>query len=260
MTINIAICDDNQYAREENYRLVSSLERRNNDLKILEFSNGIELLRMMDDENSERLHIILMDVDFGGTLDGYSISELIRKRTDDVEIIFFTGKDVSLPAEYVKIRPSGYILKSDSTSQKLEQLQLVLDRMTSIPRKIKFRSEYGTFFFLPLNDIIYFTRYRRKVWICTVNDLYDLPPSNLPDDEIFLTKETMQELYNRVGSLWFEFASSRYLVNLAKVVSIRSGSVQLVNNKSLHLGRQCESEFRKRYIEYVETPYNMRYE
>ncbi len=110
VSVNIAICDDEDYFRSSMENLILEYKEKNAmEIYIEPFATGEELLRYI--ENEHRFDIIFLDIELN-TKTGIEIGNTIRKDMDDhiTKIVFVTSKD-GYEQQLFGIQPLEFIKK-----------------------------------------------------------------------------------------------------------------------------------------------------
>ena len=128
--MNIAVCDDEENIR---YLIKKLIEKQDASCRIMEFSSGEELLRFWEQEDSEQLDILFLDISMDGT-DGMETAEQIRDWKEEREevlwgslplLIFVTGYPEYMPKAF-SVNAFQYLVKPVDETVKHSSLPEIL--------------------------------------------------------------------------------------------------------------------------------------
>ncbi|MFV0401286.1 MAG: LytR/AlgR family response regulator transcription factor [Oscillospiraceae bacterium] len=250
--LKIAICDDDALFRSRLIEQIKSVERPNRPFQFDEFSSGETFL------NGDSKHdVVFMDIQMGEeNINGYMTAEVLRQRNENVVLVFCSGIEGGIPAEFVHVKASDFILKSAPVEENIKRLTELFNKLAKQPVKMTFRLGQSLIV-ANLDDVLYFTRHDRKMWIKRIQDtdqeLAFLDKAKLA--QLLFSDEKMEEIYAKVSPYWFEYTNSRYLVNLRYVTNLSGRRAYLSNGQVLGVARDKDATLRKRLIFYTESGY-----
>jgi len=205
-----------------------------------EASTGDELVELV---MSEKPDIALVDINMP-RLNGVEAVKVCKRVFPSLQVIFTTGYD-EFAVEAFNLSASDYIVKPIERSRlfmALEKakrsLQICMKQAKSCEGKTKKLAvkSNNTYFYLPLDDLLYIEKEGRKTVLHMENDRLE-------------TNESLQELEERLPSTFYKTHRS-YLVNLKKVKKIvPSGETYLVyfagSNKGAQISKLKINEVQK---------------
>ena len=103
MLLKTAICEDNPTQAKNMRRLLSLWSRERGQAAVIQDYDSCEAF-LWDWNQKMDFHLLLLDIDLGGEINGMELARRIREKDDEVVIIFVTG----LP-EYMS---QGYDVKA----------------------------------------------------------------------------------------------------------------------------------------------------
>ena len=209
--LRIGILDDEEQAREELiYSLSRLFHKEENDLKIIEFSTGRELLSWLEMREGE-MDICFLDIEMEG-LNGMETARKIRAFNQELALIFVTGYQDYVFDGY-SVGAMGYLMKPFSEKQLKETVSLALARMFRREKDIFTIQNKEGIFKLPLSNILYFYSSGRKINAVTNGRIYS-----------FYGK--MKETEEKAGDRFIRI-HQRYLVQAAKVDAVEGEQVTI---------------------------------
>ena len=232
--ISVAVCDDEKVIRDYiRGAVLDSLARRDLDGRVTEFDDGEPLCAAYENGSAD-FDLILLDITMK-RCDGLSAAKRIRRRDADVMIVFITAS-----AEYVfsgyEVRAFRYLLKPELAhgfSGVFRECVAELTQSNEVRYSFRTLSEQIS---LPIRDILYFESDRRKVTVrCVSGKAYT-----------FYAKldAVQEELKNRD----FVRCHQSYLVNAKKILSVRSGELELDGGAVLPVSKHRTKETNEAFL------------
>lgn len=225
--LRIAICDDEETARDSLRIQLEKLMDESEDEIVYEFSNGRTCVNWLTSHPGE-VDLLFLDVEMD-PLNGMDTAKKIRAVNNSLLIVFVTGY-----ADYVfdgyRVDALDYLIKPASP----EKLKEVLLRAKNLlaPQTEKFFVLKNTdgIYRLPFNDILYFYSDRRYINLVTALKTYTFY-GKLNDIE-----QQMQKNFIRIHQ--------RYLVNSDKVTFLGNDYVTVDSPacEKLPVSRACKKE------------------
>lgn len=228
--MHIAICDDERQIREE---LQAMIKRRQPDCETAVFASGDELL-----ESGFSCDILFLDIQMEG-LDGIRTAREIRKRQEDVILIFITAV-----REYVfdafDVSAFHYLLKPLSAGKLAEVLERavreVKKKEKDCAKKLLIHTRTRNLM-IPVKDIYYIESLRRKAGIHTMKEIIEI-------------YATMSELEEQLGKSFYR-CHRGYLVNMAYITEYQSDQIRLCTGESIYMSKDKYQDFVKAYMHYL---------
>lgn len=225
--LRIAICDDEENARDALRIQLEKLTDESEDEIVYEFSNGRTCVNWLTAHPGE-VDLLFLDVEMK-TLNGMDAARKIRTVNHNLLIVFVTGY-----ADYVfdgyQVDALDYLIKPSSP----EKLQSVLTRakklLTGQAEKFFVLKNTEGIYRLPYDDILYFFSDRRYINLVTPSKTYTFY-GKLNDIE-----QQLQKNFIRIHQ--------RYLVNSDKVTFLGNDYVTVDNPacEKLPVSRACKKE------------------
>lgn len=233
--LKIAVCDDEKAVREE---IINMIKRQINDVKILEFASGKEMLSSDHEFDITFLDIAMDDVS------GIDVAKHIRmeqeKKNQRKSIIIFVTGYREYMEDAFDVNAFHYLLKpiDDKKFQavfnravkeevaKTEQKKLsVVVRCDGMQKKIL------------LKDIYYIESNNKKVMFHT-------------KDGKIGTYGRMEEWEQELGDTFYR-CHRCYLVNLEKITAYNMNTIDIINGDSIILAQKKYSDFIRAYMRYA---------
>src|SRR5699024_5957130 len=210
MVIKVAICDDVPVISKEIEELL--LEYDSSLFEIDIFYNPFRLIEKLK-ENKYDMFILDMELP---NLSGLEIAEDIRRNNYTSPIIFVTSFKEYMEKAF-KVNTFDYILKPITKSKLHSALNRAIKYLDLNESNFTFTFN-KVFYSLPFSDIIFFEKYKRKVFIHTPSDTYET---------ILHTKA----LLSKVNDNYLQVHTS-FVVNVRYIKKIRNNTVTMkVSNK-----------------------------
>ncbi len=231
MMINIGICDDNSYFLDYiEDRIINTLKYGNICANAYKFVDGIELLRAYDNKDKP-FDIIFLDIDMPKK-DGIEIAELIRKRDEEVLLIFITSMDDEVYKVF-KYNTFRYIRKTHIDMELEEALNSAVEKLED--EKHVFKTICGDVA-LYISDILYFEFMDRVVQIQTFHGKHRTTIRRFKDvEDVFIPKG-------------FIPIHRSCLVNERYIKSIGNLDITLDNEEKLPVSRYRLEEVKRSFI------------
>ena len=209
--MRIAICDDEEKFRVQEKNLVDRLSG-SLDVVVDAFDDGRDLLKRFD---SNPYDLVFLDIEMP-TMDGITLAKEIRKRGQQVQIVFLTGH-VEYAIEGYEVNALRYLTKPVNEEKLKEVLRHVMDQ--NVQGKQLILREDGEDLVLNVSDIYYMEAQNQYVMIYA-SDGEHLIRANIGDFEEQLKNDGFYRIHRG------------YLVSLAKVKKLLKGEVSLEYHKN----------------------------
>lgn len=232
--ISVAVCDDEKAIREYlKAAVLDCLADLDLDGRVTEFDDGEPLCAAYENGSAD-FDMLLLDITMK-RCDGLSAAKKIRAYDRDVMIVFITAS-----AEYVfsgyEVRAFRYILKPELAHGFAGVFRECVAELTKANEvRYSFRTAAGTVS-LPVRDILYFESDRRKVTVRCVSG----------KEFCFYAKldAVQEELKHRD----FVRCHQSYLVNAKKILSVRSGELELDGGAVLPVSKHRAKETNEAFL------------
>ncbi len=233
--MRIAICDDEEAQRLLIQRYVEAWAADNKvALETELFASGESFWFAWEDDSSYDL--LIFDIEMG-QLNGMELAAGIRRKDEDIPILFVTGYD-SYMAQGFEVAAMHYLLKP----LRKEKLFTVLDKLKKMrmrkkqEEKILFRAEEGPLS-LPASKIWYIEAMAHQC--------------------ILYTEDTSHVLCSSIGEMVRQLCGRRefvrchrsYLVNVQHISAIVKPELVLDDGRRIPVSRSAEKEVGRVFIE-----------
>ncbi len=221
--MRIVIVDDNiRFAEEMIYTLNRFFTEKEEDVQICQME-GTELLEKLD--KGPFCDVCLLDVEMPG-MDGISLGQGIRKRSDRVRIVYLTAHEKYAIPSY-DVRAYGYILKGDYREKLPELLMRVLEeereKQTEYYRSMAGKEGYK----ILLSDILYLEKDKKYVYF------------HCKEGRTYRERETMENIMQRLPEDRFAVIDKGIVVNLGHVTECRENTLTMRDKTQQHVSRRA---------------------
>lgn len=183
---------------------------------------------------AEPFHLLLLDIQMEG-MTGMELAQALRRRGDEVSIIFITSSQDYLLEGY-EIRPIHYLLKP-VTKEALEKAIRTDWTLRHAHRRVLFRNG-GKTVALPLADIRYVEGQNHSAIVHLPGETLCLPMF-LAQAERLLPADQFARCHNS------------FLVNLAQVKLVGRTELNLRDGTVLPVGRRFYEAFQTTFVQYI---------
>lgn len=228
--MNIAVVDDEKLILKQ---IGGLIEKQMPDCCLDTYVTGDELLGA-----GKRFDIVFLDIQMDG-MDGIETAKRLRKRQDDIVLIFVTGN-----REYVfdalDLYAFHYLLKPVDENKFREVLERAAEEVAKKKEK-RFLFLKKRNLTLDQADILYIESRAKKVEIHT-DGFKDII-------EIYAT---MEELEGQLGEDFYRCHRS-YIVNMAHITEYDNGTITITNGDNVYLTKKKYGDFVKTYMWYLQN-------
>lgn len=228
--MNIAIVDDEKLILKQ---IGGLIEKQMPNCCLDTYVTGDELLGA-----GKRFDIVFLDIQMDG-MDGIETAKRLRKRQDDIVLIFVTGN-----REYVfdalDLYAFHYLLKPVDENKFREVLERAAEEVGKKKEK-RFLFLKKRNLTLDQADILYIESRAKKVEIHT-DGFKDII-------EIYAT---MEELEGQLGEDFYRCHRS-YIVNMAHITEYDNGTITITNGDNVYLTKKKYGDFVKTYMWYLQN-------
>ncbi|MDD6429259.1 MAG: LytTR family DNA-binding domain-containing protein [Lachnospiraceae bacterium] len=232
--VNIAVCDDGKYAREDVTRhLLRFSIQRNLEYRVHEYDSGESLLK-----DGKEYDLIFMDYQFeDGRLDGIRVAQKLRDEGNDAVIIFLSNyqekvfETFSVSAFRFLIKP----INDELFDEAMDAFYKYIHRDQIIRIRVNGNTRY-----INVPSIFYIEGYGKK-------SILHFSKTN---DDIECS-ETLSRLDEMLRDFFFFRCQKSYIVNMRHVSEYNCISATLENGCRVQISRKKSREFIDRYGEYI---------
>lgn len=238
--LNIAICDDDIQATGQMETLIQDIARRNFvDTDIEVFWNGKSLADAVADGDS--FDIIFLDIEMDKE-DGISAAKRIRLYDKNVLIIYVTSHENHMKESFA-VRPFQFLVKPVSESQLEACFKAAYEDICS--GDFYFRYSYQRMNHkVPIRDILYFESNKRKVFIETETETFELY------EKLNAIENTLKEC-----KASFLRVHQSYLVNYKHIKGQSYDFVVMDNGKRISISEDRRKMISEQYCSMEDTFY-----
>jgi len=219
--LKIAICDDNKEHRREIKKAVTSILFDQDDLEIESFSDGIDVITLINN-HLFFFDIILLDIKMP-VADGLMVAKAIRENQLITDIIFITAYDEYVYDGYT-YKALAYLKKPVSASRLTKELTRYLFERENAGSNYITLSLNGCRQKLNIQHIDYIESIKRKISIVMGNNKYEFY-AKLDDIEQHCAYKMIR-------------THQSYLVNLQKISRLTKTDVTLDNGNSIPVSKR----------------------
>jgi two-component system response regulator LytT len=233
----IAICDDEIYYQDELSNLLKTYENESgNKLDICRFSSGEKLLSQYEETI---FHILVLDIEMGG-LSGMETAREIRKKDEDVIIIFATSFDnYALGAFEVNalnylVKPVDYTKLKKVMSLATAAIDFKRDQISARKRYLEVKIK-NTDVYIEITKIKYIEKKRNTSIIRTVDNEY-------------ACYETLSQLYEKLDVNKFCYVHQGYIVNFDMIQEVGKNTIVLADYIEVPVSRKYYKDIKERFM------------
>ena len=241
--INIAICDDDiETTGKMDSALCGIAKKKFIPAEIEVFWNGKHLVDAI--EKGACFDIIFLDIEMG-EVDGITAAQKIRKVDKNTLVIYVTSHE-NYMQESFSVRPFRFLVKPVDEMQIDECLWAAYEEICSADSYFRYNYQRMSHK-IPIKDILYFESKKRKVYIVTEKNIFELY-GKLNDIE--------KSLKN--GKIVFLRIHQSFLVNYRHVDVLAYDFVIMDNGKQLSISEDRRKLTSEQYCAMEDTFYAVR--
>lgn len=229
--IKMVICDDDEnFCIQEKNTIMHIMEKEfaEIDYELLCCTSGYELTDLL---NNAEIDVVFLDIELGKE-DGFKIANVIRKKYENISIVFVTTYD-NLVYDSFEYRPLGYVRK------RLFSKEFGM----AMIRVIKHLTKNGTF--IVMGEL----RHKR---IFRVNEVYLI--QNYRHDVIISTEKEEVQIRDKVNNHVEELTLAGFIeinrgvmVNMRYIDKVDKYNILLLNKKKMTISRNYYKNFKQKY-------------
>jgi len=228
--IQIAICDDEVYGREELRKFIERyLEDNKYSYRICEFDSGEDFLG-----TEACFHGIFLDIEMGG-ISGLDVKEWLEKQKSNAFIVFVTNHGERMQEAFGE-KVCAFLKKPVMPQDVEKALKKIIVNYRGC-QKVSVKSEEGISE-IEVQDILYIQGNHVYADICLCNG------------NRHITRETLCSLGEKLKQYGFLRIHKSYLVNMRGIDRATKSGVIMQDGTELAIGRKFREDFREKYHEY----------
>ena len=241
----VAICDDDKIFIKVLENKIKQNQKCPKDLIFYSYDSGESFLRNKEID----FDLVILDMKLKN-MNGYETAIQLRAKNEKVVIAFCTGVCAPLP-EHFDVQPYRYLMKQYNNSKMDQKIGELLDEMKR-KKQIKYLDivSDGKAAKINIDDILYISRLKRGSRVYITEEL-----KKRGMDKQIVTNRKLDDLYEELSGLGFEYPHSSYIVNLKNIMRIENSELTLKNGESLVITRSCKDKFHKCFTEYFGRKY-----
>ena len=221
--MRIVIVDDNiRFAKEMIHTLNRFFTEKEEEVQICQME-GTELLEKLD--KGLLCDICLLDVEMPG-MDGISLGQGIRKRSDRVRIVYLTAHEKYAIPSY-DVRAYGYILKGDYREKLPELLTRILEEEREKPTEYYISMAEKEGYKIRLSDILYLDKDKKYVYF------------HCKGGKTYRGRETLESIMQQLPKDRFAAIDKGVAVNLGHVTEYREKTLTMRDGTKQHVSRRA---------------------
>lgn len=228
----VVICEDDDLQRKKLKELIyKSFEAISNNIEILEFKSGEELL----EHCLEGIDIFFLDIQMD-KLTGMDVAKIIRDKNLTTEIIFITSV-VEFIQEGYKVRAYRYLLKPIKYEELKEHIISCVSDIIKKRENFMIVEGKGTINKILINSITYIEVQKKNITIHTV-------------DNIYYTRNSISNLEKELKMYNFFRCHRCYLINIEYIEFICK-NVVTVNSEDIPVSKHRVSDLKTKLTKVV---------
>lgn len=235
----IAICDDEDYFRQDLQELVSDyMTDQGYTFQIDTFSSGEKFISLgMEMMNYT---IVFLDINMN-EVNGVTVAKEIRKISRETYIVFVTAY-VDYVLEGYKVDVIRYLLKDNSSIQNAvrECIDAIVEKMDYIVVKKEFNFHEGGRKAVSLERLLYIESKLHKLEFHVMEDSI----------KIYTMYATLNDIEKELDSIGFIRVHQSFLVNLKYVINVLRYKAILSNGEELVIPKARYKEVKDSFIAY----------
>ena len=236
---NICICDDNKIFIEQmksQLLTVINSEFNSSEFSINTYTNGTMLIGDVEDE-SIAPDILFMDIELTDG-NGIDYCKNILTLNPYCQIIFVSGFDEYYLDVY-DVDHVYFLRKPVKNDDIYKALRRAIQHSSEERAKSFSFTSNSKITVIPLNEILYFEKYRRKIFLHTT------------DDKLYEFYGVMDDVINEIDMDSFIRCHNSYIVNLNKVTELTKEHF-VMGNSIIPISRTYSKETKEKFMGYIE--------
>lgn len=229
----IGICDDGvNICSFIKKCLLKQAKQKSIQIEIEIWNTGEDLQKFL--QAGKRIDILYLDIELF-EVTGIEVASYIRNQLNDrnMQIIYISGK-ANYAKSLFKTQPMDFLVKPLKPEQISEAFNLAIKILSRATERFEFQSGKNHYY-LPYNEIVYFTSSGRIVKIITVTE-----------EKEFYGK--LKEIGNKLPQSFFKVHHS-YIVNDEYVRRYTYEMVELIDGTQLTISKAYRKQVRQRFLQ-----------
>ena len=241
-SIRIAICDDEEYYREELKKLISVYGNEyETDVTVKDFDNMEELSRLIC-EGQIKYDLLFLDVEMPGC-SGIDGAKRIREFDKEVVICFVTSHDKYALSAF-EVDALGYVVKPVKyvdIKRQIEKAKVLIyykkDAAEAEKRYVKVSSNKEDII-IDTEKVIYIEKRRNR---CVFH---------MNDSEI-VCYDTLKKVYEKIDRQKFLFTHQGFIANFDYIKEVKKNVVCFGNNMEIPISRKYYIDVRDKHLDKI---------
>lgn len=230
--MKIAICDDEQFSRDEIKKYIGHCNLNNHTAEIYEFSSGEEMIRTL---KNEHMDMIFLDIEMG-KIDGIDTAKLIRIN-DRKAIIILVSSHKERVFDCFECEIFNFIVKPFTEERFNNVFSKAMEKYNFLNKTITIKWKSDSFE-LPIEKIKFFESYRKHVIFHTYEGEFQMvvPISDILDE------------LSRFG---FIQTHQGYCVNMNLIRRFEGSDIILLDGTKVPMSIRRKASVMSQYAQYV---------
>lgn len=239
MTLNLAICDDNEADREKlDHLLTEYAFCHDYDFHIEEFGNGEELLTRY--VKQDLFHILLIDIEMPGE-SGIDIAYMVKQTVDHGVMVVFVSNYPEYMQDSFKVHPYHFLQKPVSGAVISKLMDDILYEINYYKTLVTIIDAYQKEYTVNINDIYY---------IETIDAKNKELSFHLYGEQIS-AKGILTTWSNMLKDYAFHVCSRTVLVNLTHIHYINGMEIVLDNGEKIFVSKKNKKLLLSSYLNQI---------
>lgn len=233
--LRIAICDDEAAIGGYIEKVVLASRKIIEDtIKVEVFISGERMIQYIKNEHA--FDLIFLDIQLEG-LNGVKVGEIIRNELNDynTKIVFISGRE-DYAMQLFNVHPMNFLIKPLKRDDIVKCIQVALNMLKPGGHVFQF-SYCNVHYSLFYKDIMYFSFYKRKVRIVTIDNEY-------------YTYLKLSEIMKIVKASNFILVHQSYYVNANFVKEYKFDRLIMKNNEVLPVSKSRKADVRTYFLDW----------
>lgn len=229
--MKIAVCDDDKAILSVTKNTLESYCRDGNTT-VVNFNKPEALLAYVQSEHPD---VVFMDIELGKT-NGIEVVKKLLELSRDTQIVYYTNY-INYATEVYETKHCWYLLKSELKRRLPDIIKKIEERLAEKKEKLVI-TKSGSANIIEAEKIVYVERANRITLIHTV-------------EEEMQTRETLNEIHDRLNHVRFVRCHKSYIVNLSYINIYNRLHFQLYNGETIPISRQNIEKVRTAFLDWA---------